>query len=80
MSPVVNGLTTTFGEQIDLRSLDEASGPGKIAFQNYQLPGHPSHVIVGPQGEVLWSASGPQSASALEGAIEEAISEVSSDT
>lgn len=78
MTPVVNGLETTFGERIDLRSLDAASGQGKRTFQDYRLPGHPSYVILNPQGEVLWSAFGPQSAGALENAVEDAISKVTS--
>ena len=78
MTPVVNGLETTFGEQVEIRSLDAASGQGRSVFQNYGLPGHPSYVILDPQGEVLWSAFGPQSAGALEDVVEEAILKVSS--
>jgi len=78
MTPVVNGLETTFGEQLDIRSLNAAFGDGRSAFQNYGLPGHPSYVILDPQGEVLWSAFGPQSAEALEDVVEDAISKVSS--
>ena len=78
MTPVVNGLETTFGEQVDIRSLNAAFGDGRNAFLNYGLPGHPSYVILNPQGEVLWSAFGPQSAGALESEVEEAISKVSS--
>ncbi len=78
MTPVVNGLETTFGEQVDIRSLNAAFGDGRSAFLNYGLPGHPSYVILDPQGEVLWSAFGPQSAGALEAEVEEAISQVSS--
>ena len=78
MSPVVNGLETTFGEQVEIRSLNAAFGHGRNAILNYGLPGHPSYVILDPQGEVLWSAFGPQSAGALEEVIEEAISKVSS--
>jgi len=78
MTPVVNGLETTFGEQVDIRSLNAAFGDGRSAFRNYGLPGHPSYVILNPQGEVLWSAFGPQSAGALEEVLEDAISKVSS--
>ncbi|MCH8337996.1 MAG: hypothetical protein IH858_03990 [Chloroflexi bacterium] len=78
MTPVVNGLESTFGDQIEIRALDAASGQGRSVFQNYGLPGHPSYVILDPQGEVLWRAFGPQSAGALEDVVEDAISKVSS--
>ena len=76
MTPVVNGLETTFGEQVEIRSLNAAFGDGRSAFQNYGLPGHPSYVILNPQGQVLWSAFGPQSAGALEEEVENAITKV----
>ena len=78
MTPVVNGLETTFGEQVDIRSLNANSSHGGSVFRGYGLPGHPSYVILDPQGEVLWSAFGPQSAGTLEEVIEDAISKVSS--
>jgi len=77
MTPVVNGLETTFGEQLEVRSLNSAFGQGRSVFLNYGLPGHPSYVIVDPQGEVLWSGFGVQSAEALEDEVEEAILKVS---
>ncbi len=78
MTPVVNGLETTFDERVEIRSLNAAFGRGRNASQNFRLPGHPGYVILDPQGEVLWSAFGLQSAGALEEVIEEAISKVSS--
>jgi len=77
MTPVVNGLETTFGKLLEIRSLNAAFCEGRSAFQNYGLPGHPSYVILDPQGEVLWSAFGPQSAGVLEAEVVEAISKVS---
>lgn len=77
MTPVVNGLETAFAGQVDIRSLDANSREGRPAFQSYALPGHPSYVIVDPQGEVLWSAFGPKSAADLREAIEAAILTVS---
>jgi hypothetical protein len=78
MTPVVNGLESAFGGQVDIRSIDANSDQGKRAFENYRLPGHPSYVILAPQGEVLWRGFGIQSAGALEDVVEEAISKVSS--
>ena len=77
MTPVVNGLEATFGRQVDIRSLDANSREGRPVFKQYGLPGHPSYIILDPQGEVLWSGFGPQSAGALGEVLEEAISKVS---
>ncbi len=78
MTPVVNGLETTFGGQVDIRSIDANSAQGRRNFQYYRLLGHPSYVILDPQGEVLWSGFGLQSPGALEDEVQEAISKVSS--
>ena len=77
MTPVVNGLEATFGEQVEVRSLNANSSQGRSVFRSYGLPGHPSYVILNPQGEVLWSAFGPQSAEALEEVVADAITKVS---
>lgn len=77
MAPVVNGLESTFGGQVEMRALDAASGQGSSVFQDYGLPGHPSPVIPDPQREVLWSAFGPQLTGDLVDTVEETISKVS---
>jgi len=77
MTPVVNGLEAAFGEQVEIRFLNANSSQGGSVFRSYSLPGHPSYVILDPQGQVLWSAFGPQSAGALEEVVEDAISKVS---
>lgn len=76
MTPVVNGLEPEFGELVDFRSLDAASGEGQRAFNTYGLPGHPSYLILGPQGEVLWRSFGPQTRETITTAIEDAIATV----
>ena len=76
MTPVVNGLEAEFADLIDFRSLDAASGEGQRAFTSYGLPGHPSYLILEPQGEVLWRSFGPQTRKALADAIEVAIAAV----
>lgn len=76
MTPVVNGLETEFGELVDFRSLDAATGEGQRAFNSYGLPGHPSYLILSPLGEVLWRSFGPQTKQVLADAIEIAIATV----
>ena len=76
MTPVVNGLEIEFSDLIDFRSLDAASGEGQRAFNSYALPGHPSYLILEPQGEVLWRSFGPQTKETLADEIEVAIATV----
>lgn len=73
MTPVVNGLADEYGAQIEFRSLNAGIGDGQSAFNNYRLPGHPSYIILNPDGEELWRSFGPQTQDVLENAIEVAI-------
>ena len=58
MEPVVNGLEQVYGQEIEFRRLDVNSADGGSAFRYYQLMGHPSYVIVNPDGQKLWSGLG----------------------
>jgi hypothetical protein len=73
MTPVVNGLESDFADVVDFRLLNAASGIGQRAFNSYSLPGHPSYLILDPQGEILWTSFGPQSKQILVEAIEQVI-------
>jgi hypothetical protein len=74
MTPVVNGLEESYKNQIEFRWLDANSADGNAIFRNYQLLGHPSYVILNPQGEILWKGFGEQPASDLEDQINNALS------
>jgi hypothetical protein len=65
MEPVVNGLEETYGDKLDMRWLDANSADGGAAFRYYQLFGHPSYVILNPEGLVLWNGLGELSESEL---------------
>jgi hypothetical protein len=78
MTPVVNGLEAKFGSQISFRILNAGIGEGKDAFEFYRLPGHPSYVMLNPEGEILWQAFGPQSEATLETAMKEALDALTS--
>jgi hypothetical protein len=73
MTPVVNGLEEAYQERVDFRILDANKGVGRSAFGFYRLPGHPSYVILNPDGEVLWQAAGTQSESSLDDAIQASL-------
>ncbi len=72
MEPVVNGLEQDYGDQVDFRRLD-ANGSGKSAFEAYRLLGHPSYVILNPNGEVVWSSVGEKAREDLEDQILSAL-------
>jgi hypothetical protein len=75
MTPVVNGLKADFEDAVVFLSLDAASGRGKLAFDDYGLPGHPSFVLINTEGDVTWRAFGPQSRANLQDALEGALSQ-----
>lgn len=65
MAPIVNGLENIFGEQVEFRWQDANSSSGGGAFRYYRLVGHPSYVILNPDGVVLLSAVGELSEALL---------------
>lgn len=75
MEPVVNGLEESYGARMDFRWLDANSSSGGEAFRHYQLVGHPSYVLVNPDGQVLWTGFGEQSGDALEEQIQIVLTE-----
>ena len=75
MDPVVNGLEETYGDKIDMHWLDANSADGRAAFRYYQLLGHPSYVILNPEGQVLWSGLGELSEASLSQQITAVLTE-----
>lgn len=66
MTPIVNGLKQTYGEQIDFQLLDASFGKGETYFNFYGLVGHPSYLLLAPDGAELWRAIGPLDKEKLE--------------
>lgn len=73
MLPVVNGLEEIYGNEIEFRRIDANSSEGKPVFQHYGLQGHPSYVLLNPEGEVLWRGLGEQSSEMLQEKIMSAL-------
>jgi hypothetical protein len=69
MKPVVNGLEEIHGGEIDFVWLNAGFGEGREAFLRFGLLGHPSYLLLSPDGEELWRGVGPFSAEELEQAI-----------
>ncbi len=75
MQPIVNGLEESYGEQIVFHTLNaEDNAAGETAFKRLGLPGHPSYVILSPDGSETYRTFGVVDASILETAIEQANS------
>ena len=72
MQPVVDRLGDVYEGQIKFVELD-AEGDGQRAFEAGRLPGHPSFVVMLPDGEEIWRGFGPVSEADLETAIRNAL-------
>ena len=70
MQPVVDGLEDEYNDQIEFQRLDANSQDGRGAFQAYGLRGHPSYVVIDPEGAVLWLSLGEQSGASMSAEIE----------
>lgn len=71
MQPIVNGLENDFGGRVAFEQRNADDPVHQTAMNAYGLRGHPSYVVLNPNGEVLWSATGPLSEAALRQAIEQ---------
>jgi hypothetical protein len=74
MEPVVGRLNDVFDGQVEFRRIDANSLDSRSAFQSYNLFGHPSFVIINPEGEVLWTGLGEQSEEMLFQSLQDILS------
>jgi hypothetical protein len=70
MKPVVNGLEQSYEGDIEFLRLNAAYGEGREALLYYGLRGHPSYLLLAPDGEVLWRSIGSMDREPLEQAID----------
>ena len=66
----MNGLEEVYSSEIEFRRIDANSTEGMPAFQYFGLQGHPSYVLLNPEGEVLWQSLGEQAPEKLQEEIE----------
>ena len=76
MAPVVERLEEKYGGQVEFRRLDASSDEGSVLFKAYQLPGHPSYILLNPNGEILWRGFGVQPEELLEKHFIKALSDL----
>jgi hypothetical protein len=72
MRPIVNGLEAEYGDQVQFLYLN-ARAEGEAAFRELGLPGHPSSVVLLPDGTETYRAFGIVDANELDAAITAAI-------
>ena len=75
MVPVVDGLEEKYRDKVEFRHIDVNSLTGKSAYQAYSLRGHPSFVLLSPDGTILWTGLGEQPTDNLEEQIQLALDE-----
>ncbi|MBL6980358.1 MAG: hypothetical protein ISR58_04115 [Anaerolineales bacterium] len=70
----MNGFEEKYTDDVEVLRLNANQNEGQEAFRFYRLQGHPAFVLLNPQGEVLWSGLGVQSAEMLETQAENQLS------
>jgi len=72
MRPIVNGLEDQYDDRITFQYLN-AVEEGQGLFQEYNLRGHPSYIILNAEGDVVWRFVGEVPRETLEEGIEESL-------
>jgi mono/diheme cytochrome c family protein len=73
MKPIVDGLETQFAGQIAFQRVKADEGDGPALIRAYRIQGHPTFVIINPQGQEINRLIGPQSAEQLTEVIQQAL-------
>jgi thiol:disulfide interchange protein len=73
MRPIVDGLEQEYRDRIAFRRLNATDAAGRQVFDRYQLRGHPSYVILGPDGTERWKFTGQTTRGVLDEAIRQAL-------
>ena len=72
MRPVVDRLRDSYSDDVAFRELD-AEGDGADAFAAGSLPGHPSYVVMQPDGTEVWRGFGILTLDDLDAALQRAL-------
>lgn len=68
----MNRLAGTFGDELHVLALD-ANGSGRAAFRAGEFMGHPSYVLLQPDGDEVWRAFGIVEYEAMLNAVRRAL-------
>lgn len=73
MQPAVRRLQETYGDQVAFQMIDAESETGSGWFTRLGLPGHPSYVIFGPDGQEVFRTFGVVADDVLEAPLREVL-------
>jgi mono/diheme cytochrome c family protein len=73
MKPIVDGLETQFAGQIAFQRVKADEGDGPSLMRAYRIQGHPTFLVIDPQGQEIDRLIGPQSAEQLTEVIQQAL-------
>lgn len=74
MQPVVDRLEADFEAQVAFRNVNVRDVEGAALFSQFGLPGHPSIVILGDDGDEIYRAFGIVEESELRSVLETVVS------
>ena len=72
MRPVVNGLQEKYGDRVAFAGVDYYDESNRQLFRKYEVLGHPTFVILDPNGKVVEQLTGFVEAEELEAAVRKA--------
>jgi thiol:disulfide interchange protein len=70
MQPIVNGLEAEFREELVFEYQDATTPEGRAIMEAFGIRGHPTILVVAPDGTRLWVATGSMDAATLRTQIE----------
>jgi hypothetical protein len=73
MQPIVDGLENKYQDKVVFTRINASTSEGLEIFNAYSLFGHPSYLILGETGEILWQSVGEQPAENIENALKTAL-------
>lgn len=73
MQPIVDGLEMKYHETVAFKRINASTSEGLEIFNAYSLFGHPSYLILGETGKILWQSVGEQPAENIENALKTAL-------
>lgn len=78
MKPIVDGLERQFGGQLAFQRINANEGDGPAIMRAYRIQGHPTILLIDPQGQEVNRFIGPQSAEQLTEVLQQVLAADSS--
>ena len=78
MKSIVDGLRPEFKDQITILYIDADTPKGQHMMAKYEIRSHPSTIVTGSDGELLWSQQGGMNEEQIRARLEEFANAVAS--